>query len=270
MNRFLSSQLSNTLDVRTVVNTSATTDALTQQADALEVQADALEVRADATDVYVANLLESIRILQDVSYTNSFNAYTTIAQRRIATDMPYPAYVQIKTISDLQSTSTYVLNASGDLVSTGVNDDVWQIISTGSSTIVISSSSGVSLTQKYGLQNLQLLSTDGGETFHIGTQPGPAVYSGSFLQPTTSPGGVETVSDHSETAALRASNRWSLSLVPNYTPPVFTATELTRQLFQAKQPSATGNYAYTMWSYAAPTCNKKQWSTIPWELTSGY
>ena len=102
MNRFLSSQLSNTgsnLDVRTVtVDTSAATDALTQRTDALEA--------------YTADLLESIRILEDVSYTNpAFNAYTEAARRTISSDMPYPSYVQISTASSngiSSSTSTHM------------------------------------------------------------------------------------------------------------------------------------------------------------------
>ena len=141
------------------------------------------------------------------------------------------------------------MNASGNLVSTAATDDVWQIVPVGGSGISISSSSGVDLTQKFGLQNLQIMSTDGGSSFHIGTQPGPAVYSGSFLQPTGQ--AVTTVSSHSDTSSLRAADRWSISLVPNYVP--LTATELTHQLFQDKQPSATGLYEFEMWSYAAPT-----------------
>ena len=115
MNRFLSSQLSNTgsnLDVRTVtVDTSAATDALTQRTDALEA--------------YTADLLESIRILEYVSYTEA-------ARRTISIYMPYPSYVQISTassngISLSSSQSTRILNASGDLVSSAAasTDDVW-------------------------------------------------------------------------------------------------------------------------------------------------
>ena len=90
MNRFLSQDDSNNsgdLSVRTVtVDTSAVTDALTLRADTLETSA--------------AALLEYIRILEDVSYTNTaFNAYTEAARRKIASDMPYPSYVQISTTS---------------------------------------------------------------------------------------------------------------------------------------------------------------------------
>ena len=208
MNRFLNSD-QNTADfpsqtvVTTIVDTTATTDALALRATALEgrtgvLETDvdaiprALEVRLNVMDSYVSNLLEQIRILQDTSYSIGFNAYTEAARRKIAADMPYPSYVQITTISDTQSASIQVLNATGALVSTAVNNDVWQIVPTGGNSVSITSSHGVSLSQKYGLQNLELLSTDGA-TFHIGTQPGPTMYSGSFIQPAASPGSVETV-----------------------------------------------------------------------------
>jgi len=246
MNRFLSqddSNNSNDLNVRTVtVDTSAVTDALTLRADALETS--------------TAALLEYIRILQDVSYTNiAFNAYTESARRAI----PNSSYVQISTIDASSSsggvtstTSTRILNASGDLVASAVAtvNDVWQIVPTGGRDITIASPyGGVDLAQKYGRPYFDILSTDGGVTFHIG-QPGPTslgVWSGSFLTHTD---GVATLSitTHTSTVVLAASNRWSLSIVPNYTPP--TASELTYQLLQQTFPTVTnGEYEFQIYSY---------------------
>ena len=84
MNRFLSQDDSNNsgdLSVRSVtIDTSAVTDELIERTETLETDASAL--------------LAYIRILEDVSYTNTaFNAYTEAARRKIASTMPYPQYV---------------------------------------------------------------------------------------------------------------------------------------------------------------------------------
>ena len=144
MNRFLSSQDDSnnsgdlSLSARTVtVDTSAVTDELTE--------------RTETSETHTTTLLERIRTLEDVGYIiPTFNAYTVAAQRKIASTMPYPSYVQFTTFSDLQSTSTRVLNSSGNLVSNATVDDVWQIILTGGRDILISSSTGVDLAQSYG------------------------------------------------------------------------------------------------------------------------
>ena len=118
MNRFLSvqddSNNNNDLNVRTVtIDTSAVTDAIT--------------VRTETLEASTATLLTRIQILEDISYTPAYNSYIEMAQRRIASDMPYPAYISIKTLG-----STHVLDASGDLVSIEASsvDDVWQIVPT--------------------------------------------------------------------------------------------------------------------------------------------
>ena len=239
MNRFLSqddSNNSNDLNVRTVtVDTSAVTDALTLRADALETS--------------TAALLEYIRILQDVSYTIGFNAYTEAARRKIASAMPYPSYVQISTVPLNGVSPSRILNASGVLVSvaSATTHDVWQIVPTGGRNITISSSSGVDLAQNNGRASLDIISSDGGLTFHIGEPGTNEVYTGNFLTFTDGSTSLWNAT-YASTALLRATDRFSIVSVPNYTPP--TASELTYQLLQRTFPTITdGEYEFQIWSY---------------------
>ena len=243
MNRFLSQDDSNNtgdLSVRTVtVDTSAVTDALTLRADALETS--------------TAALLEYIRILQDVSYTLGFNAYTEAARRKIASVMPYPSYVQISTVTLNGVSPTRVLNSSGVLVlpTAATADDVWQLVPTGGRNITISSSSGVDLAQNNGRASLDLISTDGGLTFHIGEPGTTEVYGGDFLLFTDASTALWSAT-YTSTASLRAADRFSISLVPNYSPP--SPSELTYQLLQRTFPSITdGEYEFQLFSYEFPT-----------------
>ena len=89
------------VDVQTAVDISALGERILslETADTSTATDELLE-RADALEAYTTILLERIRILQDVSYTNpAYNANTKAAQRRIAIEMPYPSYMQISTVS---------------------------------------------------------------------------------------------------------------------------------------------------------------------------
>jgi hypothetical protein len=238
MNRFLSevsNDGSDDLSVRVTVDTTAVTDALTLRADALEAS--------------TAALLERIRILDDVSYSFGYNAYTEAARRKIASDMPYPSYVQISTVTLNGVSPTRVLNSSGVLVlpADATVDDVWQIVPTGGRNITISSSS-VDLAQYNGRASLDIISTDGGLTFHIG-EPGTAeVYGGGDFLLFTDASTSLWSAFYTNTASLRSADRFRLTLVPNYTPP--TPTELTYRLLQRTFPTVTNDeYEFQIWSH---------------------
>jgi len=189
-------------------------------------------------------LLTRIQVLEDVSYyePSTKSAYYQMARRKLVSDgIVYPDWCRI-------GNATHVLDAAGGVVSRAgaLNDACWRLVPLGGSVYIISSGTGVDLAQVNGLSQLQVITVDGGATYTLATQPGPAVWNGTFLEMAS--GATLLASAYTSTADLRSANRWSI------TPFIrLTASELTYELFQLTFPSVTdGVYEFEMWSYDSP------------------
>lgn len=163
----------------------------------------------DSTAVTDA-LLARIQVLEDVSYDAAQSAYSEIANRKLASDgIVYPAWALI-------ATSTHVLGRNGSMVpiENYVLADCWQIIPYGGRNIGIVSSTGNNLQTSQGISTtLEIISTDGGSSYHICTQTGYDVWTGEFITPSDDGSNLLLLSNYTSAADLRAANRWSISYV---------------------------------------------------------
>lgn len=163
----------------------------------------------DSTAVTDA-LLARIQVLEDVSYDAAQSAYSEIANRKLASDgIVYPAWALI-------ATSTHVLGRNGSMVpiENHVLADCWQIIPYGGRNIGIVSSTGNNLQTSQGISTtLEIISSDGGSSYHICTQTGYDVWTGEFITPSDDGSNLLLLSNFTSAADLRAANRWSISYV---------------------------------------------------------
>ena len=154
MNRFLSSDSNSNVVVQQTATTAVTDSSVT-----------------DA-------LLERIHVLEYVSFRYYRSAYHEMALRKFAEGgMTYPAWFRI-------STSTHVLGQAGSAITTAAAHpyDCWQMVPSGGSNYMFASSTGTDLQQHLGTNQLKIITTDGGESFHICSQDGAEVWIGDFIE----------------------------------------------------------------------------------------
>jgi len=156
------------------------------------------------TSIVNNDLLEArVQILEDFSVADGNNLFSEMANRTLSF---HPTWVRI-------STDTHVLGRNGALtdVENSYLSDCWQITSSGGNVTIVSSTN-VNLQTVQSISNsLKILSTDGGNTYHICTQTGINVWNGNFITPNG--GDLQFITSHTSIDDLRAANTWHINSV---------------------------------------------------------
>lgn len=156
------------------------------------------------TEIVNNDLLEArVQILEDFSVADGNNLFSETANRTLSF---HPTWVRI-------STDTHVLGRNGalKLVGNSYLSDCWQITSNGGNVTIVSSIDVDLQTVQDISDSLKILSTDGGNTYHISTQTGANIWDGEFITPVG--GDLQFITSHTSISDLRSSNTWHINSV---------------------------------------------------------